>query len=347
MKKILIIGFGGTIAMVVDEQRKALVPAKNVEEILDLVPSIRQLAQIDFRELENLDSTNINPTHWTKLALCIRQNIGQYDGFIVTHGTNTLAYTASALAIALGRGLKKPIVITGSQLPLINIGTDARFNLENSVKVVLKAIRENIAEVMIVFSDLILRGARSVKISESDFRAFFSPSVDPIGRIRSTGIYFEKEALRVDPSVPFDVQPHFEQGVLTIDLTPGQNPSLIHEVLKSGKCKGIILKSHGAGSVPSLGEYSFLPLIRESVHHFKIPVLVSTKFVGGNAYKEVNDEPAVEAIDAGAIPTGDLTDVMAEVKLMWLLAKGVRTYEELRKEMSKSYVEEVTPFWKE
>ena len=347
MKKILIIGFGGTIAMIVDEKRKALVPAKNVEEILNLVPAIKQLAQIDFKDLENLDSTNVNPTHWTKLALYISQNIEQYDGFIVTHGTNTLAYTASALAIALGCGLKKPVVITGSQLPLVNIGTDARFNLENAVKVVLKAVEKQIAEVMIVFSDLILRGCRSVKVSESDFRAFFSHSVDPLGRIRSTGIYFGSEALRADPAIPFEVTPHFEQGVLTIDLTPGQNPALIYEVLKSGKCKGIILKSHGAGSVPSLNEYSFLPLIRESVHHFQIPVLVSTKFLGGNAYKEVNDEPAVEAIEAGAISTGDLTDVMAEVKLMWLLAKGIRKHEDLRREISRNYIEEVTPFWSE
>ncbi len=342
--KILIIGFGGTIAMVVDETKKSLVPAKSIQELIDMVPLIKELADVDFIDLENVDSTNINPHHWTKLAIFISDNIEKYDGFVITHGTNTMAYTASALALALGRGLKKPVVITGSQLPLVDAGTDARFNLENSVKTVTEAIKKKIAEVMVVFSDVVLRGSRTVKISESDFKAFSSPAVDPIARIKSTGIFFSKDAFRVDDSIPFDCLPHFDSGVLAVDLTPGQSPSLIREVLKSGACKGVILKSHGAGSVPSQGEYNFLPLIRDSVNTYKIPMLVATKFLGGNSYKEVNDAPAVEAIEAGATSTGDMTDVMTEVKLMWLLRKGFRTKEELANEIKRSYVGEVTPF---
>ncbi len=343
-KKILIVGFGGTIAMVVDVERKCLVPAKNIHEIIEMVPQIKDLADVDFVDLENLDSTNINPHHWTKLALFIADNMDKYDGFVITHGTNTMSYTSSALALSLGRGLKKPVVITGSQLPLISVGTDAKFNLENSVKTVLSAIDKKIAEVMVVFSDVVLRGSRTVKVSESDFKAFDSPAVDPIARIRSTGIFFSKDAFRTDDSIPFDCNPHFDAGVLAVDLTPGQSPTLIREVLKSGACKGVILKSHGAGSVPSQGEYNFLPLIRDSVYTYKIPMLVSTKFLGGNSYKEVNDEPAVEAIEAGAISTGDMTDVMTEVKLMWLLRKGFKTKEELASEIRRSYVGEVTPF---
>ena len=344
MKKILIIGFGGTISMIVDEIAKAVVPAKDVEEIISLVPAIKEIADIEFIDLENIDSTNVNPTHWTKLALFIAEKHDQYDGFIITHGTNTMSYTASALSLALGRGLKKPVIITGSQLPLVICGTDARFNLENSVKVIIKAIEKMVNEVMIVFSDLVLRGSRAVKVSESDFRAFVTPAIEPIGRIRSTGVFFSSESLKVDPKIPFNCQPHFQENVLAVDLTPGQSPSLIREFLKSGKCKGIILKSHGAGSVPSEGEYSFLPLIKESVEQYKIPILVSTKFLGGNSYKEVNDEPAVEAMKAGAIPTGDLTDVMAEVKLMWLLAQGF-SRETMIQQISKNQVGEVTPFW--
>ncbi len=343
-KKILLIGFGGTIAMIVDEATKSIIPAKNINEILDMVPVIKDLADIDFVDLENLDSTNVNPTHWTKLAIFIMEKYEQYDGFVITHGTNTMSYTASALSIALGRGLKKPVVVTGSQLPLVLCGTDARFNLENSVKVTLKAIDESIAEVMIVFSDVILRGGRAVKVSESDFRTFQSPAIGPIGFIKSTGIFFAPDALHIKQEIPFECHPHFESGILTVDLTPGQSPSLIREVLRSGTCKGVILKSHGAGSVPSIGEYSFLPLIKDAVDTYKVPIMVSTKFLGGNSYKEINDAPAVEALKAGAIPTGDMTDVMSEVKLMWLLKRGFHDRKGLCEEIGKSYVGEVTPF---
>lgn len=287
--------------MVVDEIAKKVVPAENIGDLLNSVPRIQEIADIDLHVLSNVDSTNVVPEDWTKIAYFIADHMHEYDGFVITHGANTMAYTASGLELALGQGFPKPVVITGSQLPLTVYGNDARFNLENAVKTVVKAVEEEICEVMIVFSDVILRGARSVKISESNFRAFASPAYPAIGNILSTGISFTSFAQRGKPTEPFTLQPHFEKGVLTIELSPGQSPSLIEEIVKSGRCKGLILKSHGAGSVPTLGEFSFLPLIEKTVNHYKIPVIVSTKFLGGNSFKEVNDAPAVEAIEVGAI----------------------------------------------
>ena len=162
-KKILIIGYGGTIVMVVDETRKAVVPAKNLDEILAKLPTINDVADIDMDFLSNEDSTNVGPNDWTRIAIYIRDKHDQYDAFVITHGTNTLAYTASALTLALGTGLKKPIVLTGSQLPLSVYGNDARFNFENAIKTAAEASKRDINEVMIVFSDTILRGCRSVK----------------------------------------------------------------------------------------------------------------------------------------------------------------------------------------
>lgn len=327
--------------MIIDEKKKAVVPAQNIEEIFASVPKLRESADIAFKILSNVDSTNVTPNDWTRLAEFIADHMDKYDGFVVTHGTNTMAYTASALALALGRNFKKPIVITGSQLPLTVYGNDARFNLENAVKTAVIAAEKNIAEVMIVFYDMILRGARTVKVSESAFRAFESPSFSNIGDIKSTGIHFNQYVMKRNDE-KFELKAHFERGVLAVDLTPGQLPEIIEESLKSGKCKGLILKSHGAGSVPTVDQYSFLPLIKKSVEEYKIPVLVSTKFLGGNASKEINDEPAVQAIEAGAIPTGDLTDVMTEVKLMWLLAQGYKETKDLRELMVKDFVGEVT-----
>ncbi|HLD20067.1 MAG TPA: asparaginase domain-containing protein, partial [Patescibacteria group bacterium] len=176
-----------------------------------------------------------------------------YDGFLVTHGTNTMAYTACALSLALGPGLQKPVVLTGSQLPLTVYGNDARFNFENSIKVLSEACETNIAEVMLAFDDVVLRGGRAVKISESAFRAFFSPAFPAIADITSTGVQFNYHAQRRNQAISFELKPHFSSGILSIDLTPGQLPDLFETIINSGQCKGIILKSHGAGSVSTEG----------------------------------------------------------------------------------------------
>lgn len=328
--------------MVVDEEKKAVVEATDLEQIKQLIPKLEKVADISMEFLSNKDSTNVTPDDWTRLAMFIHNNHDEYDGFVITHGTNTMAYTASALTLALGKGLKKPIVLTGSQLPLTVYGNDARFNFENAVKTAVVAAKKNIAEVMIVFSDVILRGGRAVKVSESAFRAFKSPAFPELGSITSTGIHFSSMVRKADPNIEFDIQPHFNTNVVSIDLTPGQLPSLVEALVLSGRCKGVILKSHGAGSVPTDGEFSFLPFIKKTVGEYKVPVIVSTKFLGGNAYKEINDECAMLAIEYGAIPGGDLTDVMTEVKLMWVLAQGSFEEKEIRTKLLTDYVGEVT-----
>lgn len=341
-RKILVIGYGGTIVMIVDEKRKSIRPAENIQEVLRLLPKLDEIADVDLEILSNKDSTNVTPDDWTRIAMHIHSKKDDYDAFVITHGTNTMAYTASALTLALGPGFPKPVVITGSQLPLTVYGNDARFNFENSVKAAVVAADQDINEVMIVFSDVVLRGCRSVKVSESAFGAFKSPAFPEVGIITSTGIHFSPIARKKDPSIPFDLNPNFNTSIMTIDLTPGQLPSMIEALVLSGKCKGLILKSHGAGSVPTEGEYSFIPLIKRIVHEYKIPVIVATRFLGGNAYKEVNDECAIQAIEAGAIPGGDLTDVMTEVKLMWILAQGIYSEKEIQKKILTDYVGEVT-----
>jgi len=339
-KRVIILGFGGTIAMVPNASG-ILKPAKNVEEILAIVPSLKEMATVTFQELENRDSTNINPSHWTKLALKIAEIHDRFDGIIVTHGTDTMSYTAGAVALVLGRGLKIPVVFTGAQLPLVIHGTDARFNLENAMKTVLKACDEHIAEVMIVFSDRVLRGSRAIKTSEAKFRAFDSPAFSDLALIDAIGVKFIPHALKAQSDVKLDIKPHFQRGILSVEVVPGLEPGIFMEVLRSGKCQGLLLKSLGAGNVPSEDEYSLLDVIREATHTFKIPVLVSTKFVGGNTHMDIY-EPGKLAMEAGAIPTGDLTDVMAQVKFMWALAQGHRSSEELRNVINTSFVGEIS-----
>jgi len=263
-----------------------------------------------------------------------------------------MSYTASALSLALGCGLKKPVVITGSQLPLEQYGTDARFNFENAILTASEAANKEYYEVMICFSDMILRGNRTVKVSESDFRAFRSPAYPELGWIRSTGIIWNQSILEKYKSQnygkPFELINGFCKNILSIDLIPGQNPNILKYLISSNKCKGVILKSHGAGSVPTYqfddveeGEYkSYLEFIRGTVAK-KVPVIVATKFLGGNAYKEINDECAVKATEAGAISAKDLTDVMTEVKLMWILGRGISKISDIETELHKNYVGEI------
>jgi len=320
-------------------------PAADVWEIFEMVPRIKEYADIDLKILSNVDSTNVVPEDWTKISEYIFKHRENYDGFLVAHGTNTMSYSASAVGLALWVDFWKPIVFTGSQLPLTVWWNDGAFNLENSVKTLNQAISEGVNECMVVFNDLILHAGRTVKISESSFRAFESPSVSHLWEIKSTGVVFNKNFFNKTPRnyiknyTPINIK--FQTGIVTIDLTPGQNPFIIRSVLNNRSCRGIILKSHWAGSVPTIGDYSFIPLIEEATKWIWIPVLISTKFVGGNSYKETNDEPAIMAIKAWAIPTWDLTDVMAEVKLMWLLARGITSPEQIKKEIVKEYIGEV------
>ncbi|TAK57570.1 asparaginase [Patescibacteria group bacterium] len=338
--KVSILGFGGTIAMVPDS-KGVLKPAKSVGEIVSIVPSIKEMADVDFYELENLDSTNINPGHWIKLALHIEKIHDNVDAIIITHGTDTMAYTASALALALGSGLKIPIIFTGSQLPLVAYGTDAKFNLENSMKTVLEACSQGIAEVMIVFNDRVLRASRSLKTSEASFLAFDSPAFPHLARIDAVGVHFIREALKVNKKFIFKVNAKFQRGILAVELSPGLEPDILLETIKSKKCKGLLLKSFGAGNVPTEGEYSLLPMIREAVKKLKLPVLISTKFVNGKTHMGIY-ETGKMALDAGAIPTGDLTDVMAQVKLMWALAQGPKSLSALSKIINTDFVGEIT-----
>jgi L-asparaginase len=231
-------------------------------------------------------------------------------------------------------------VVTGSQLPLTVYGNDARFNFENAVLTAVLAAEENIAEVMVVFDDVVLRGVRSIKVSESNFRAFASPSYPALADIRSTGISFSQYATKGTDAAA-NVRKAFDAGVVTIDLVPGMRPDIVEYILESGRCRGLLLKSHGAGSVPTIGEYSFLPLIERCKNKYRIPVLITTKFVGGNAHKDVNDLPAVEAINAGAVSAHDMTDVAAQVKLMWLLAQGL-TGDDVKRELELEYCGEMT-----
>jgi L-asparaginase len=342
-KKIALIGFGGTIAMVPNAQG-VLAPAQSAEELVAQAPLLREIdARLDVIQLQNKDSTNLNPDDWQLLIGKLTEIYGDYDGFIVTHGTDTMPHTATAVALAFNTQLAKPIVFTGAQLPIVEPGIDARVNLERSMKVVIKAIDEQVNEVMIVFSDRILRAVRTIKKSESSFDAFDSPAFPNLGVITATEIAFTplagKQFERVSTTELIS-QNEFSSNIMTIDVKPGLEPGLVREVANSGLCEAIILRSLGAGNVPSEGRYSLLPVIKETVSAGK-PVIIATKFVGGKTVPTIY-KTGQAAIDAGAGHAGDMTDVATEIKLAWLMGQGMRSPEKIKTAMLESIVGEIS-----
>jgi L-asparaginase len=336
--RILLLSMGGTIFSVVENQVVRM--AKDISELIAQVPRIHDIANLDFEVVANLDSTNVGIDEWKLLHQRITEKYDQYDGFVVAHGTNTMAYTATALSFSLGSTLNKPVILTGSQLPLSVYGDDAHFNLEHSVKACCIAVEQGICEVMISFHDVVLRGSRSVKVSESNFAAFASPAFPNLTQVTANGIFFSNIARKRQNGIFEKRSPQFSNSIICIDLVPGLDPSLLQTLVEKGNVKGVVLKSHGAGSVPDQGRGSLLPFIK-SITKQNILVVVTTKFLGGNSSKSTNDEPAVRALEAGAISSRDMTDVAAQIKLMYLLGQG-NSASQVRDRFTEALVGEVS-----
>jgi L-asparaginase len=312
-----------------------LVPAKSAEELLAMAPEIKNIVDIDYKFITNVDSTNMQPELWGLIAKEIYKRHNKYDGFVITHGTDTMAYTASALSLAL-QNLNKPIVITGSQLPPDGLATDARQNLINACRVAAM----NLRGVMILFGTRIMQGNRSKKRSEISLDAFVSHLTPDKGEI-ATIIQIAHDAPRkIQTPEKVLLQNKFENEVVQVTLIPGMNPKFIEAIIKTGKLKGLILESFGAGNVPTKWN-SLIPIIQKA-KTLQIPVVVTTQCEGGTSSHMLTYEVGYEAIKAGAIPARDMTAECAAVKLMWALAQ-TKNLKEIKKIMHHNYAGEITP----
>lgn len=265
------------------------------------VPSLGRLARFDTRLLFQMDSANMQPADWLTLAREVHTSLAEHDGIVVVHGTDTMAYTASALALLLGP-LPKPVVLTGSQKPLSEVRTDARQNLIDAALTATLGV----PEVAIVMHSRVLRGARATKKDAWGFDAFDSPHLAPLVDL---GIDVEVGAHVRAPSplAPFDdwLEPH----VLAVRVFPGLDPALVKSALRAG-VKGLVLEGYGTGNVPR----TLLPALEEARTR-GVPVVVVSQclrgFVDLGRY-----EGGVMACDAGAISAKDMTVEAALAKLM-------------------------------
>ncbi|MBQ9394829.1 MAG: asparaginase [Proteobacteria bacterium] len=302
MQRILLIHTGGTIGM---EGSDHLEPGHYATALVEQLPEYMGLAKIDSAILCNLDSSDIGPSHWSQLARMIADNRRNYDGFIVVHGTDTMPYTASALAFAL-EGLDRPVVLTGAQRPLGALRNDARRNLADSIEVATL----NLPEVGICFDGMLLRGCRSCKVNTRAYHAFDSPGCEPLAKL-GVDITIGKHVRH--PVAPFRCRPNFDANVMVIQVTPGMPVDVLERILTGERLlDGIVLVPFGIGTVPSQNG-GIVDFVRKATA-LGIDVLVANATVGKidlNLY-----ENSQGLIEAGAISGGEMRVEAALVKLM-------------------------------
>ncbi len=310
LKRVLLIGTGGTIsAKKVDNAWK---PGLFTEkELLETIPEIADLAEINTINLFNIDSVCMQPKYWVEIAQLIAKEYKNYDGFVLTHGTDTLHYTASALSFLL-QNLAKPVVLTGSMVPSHQLGTDARWNLVDAIRV---AVETAIHEVIIVFNHKILRGNRTKKFREIEFDAYQSIGMPPIGIIEQNIRYSGTPYMSRDPSTPLQVYNAMEIEVCIQKITPGYNPTIIPKLIEIGY-KGIITEGFGSGNVP-ISENSLIEEIQHATAK-NVPVIVCSQCAIGFSWMDLY-EAGKKALEANAIPGYDMISETTMTKLMWIL----------------------------
>jgi len=308
--KICLLFAGGTIGMVKNPGTGVLEPATDSADIIRDFPEIQKHIQLDFKMVVNIDSSNMTPDIWTEIAKKIHKYYDKYDGFVVAQGTDTMAYTASALSFAL-QNLSKPVVFTGSLIPLTDIASDGRNNL---IYACLTAAMD-IAEVSIAFANKIIRGNRAKKYHESFVDVFHSPNYPYLGELGRPTVLHSWRKKRRKRILKFT--PDFESNVSLLKIFPGFHADIIDSAMARGT-KGIVLEGFGPGNVPFL-ENSIIPQIEKAIKQ-NIPVVISTQLEKGKTNLHAY-EAGFKAAKVGAISAKDMTSEAALTKLMWALAK--------------------------
>lgn len=328
MKKILLLSTGGTIASV--KSNHGLVPKLSAKTILEFIPQLSQLCEIEYEEILNLDSSNIQPEHWNLLAEKIYTSVFNYDGFVITHGTDTMAYTASMLSFML-LGISKPVILTGSQLPIVFPNTDAKDNLYHAF---LTAISE-LKGIYVVFNQKIIQGVRAKKLHTEHKNAFESVNAPLAGYIENNKVILSYTSKQIPDS--FSLYHNIDNSVFLLKLIPGINSEIIPQLVKMGY-KAIILESFGAGGIPHHTK-DFLYEIEKAIN-LGIIIICATQCIFGSVSIH-RYEVGVKAAEIGVFSAKDMTIEALYTKLMWVL--GQTNQKQIIKEMMEhDYCGEIT-----
>lgn len=258
MKKILMIATGGTIACMPSEN--GLVPSISGKDIVELVPALKNICTIDTAEIMNIDSSNLSPAHYIKMLDTIEKNYNNYDGFVITHGTDTMAYSSSMISCAINN-LSKPIVFTGSQLPINAEGSDAGNNIYDAF---LTACSDKLG-VFLVFNGIIHKGDCTKKIYSEDFTGYLSINSENAGISDNGKIIWNIVSQKPAGTVSFNK--NISEKVFVLKIIPSLKPDIIDILVNMGY-RGIIIEGYGAGGVPTEeSENNFLPALKKAVNN--------------------------------------------------------------------------------
>ncbi len=310
MKKILLLATGGTIATKKTDQ--GLVPQLTSLELLSAIPEIGRIAQVDTLQLFNLDSTNVTPAHWLQIAEAIVQKISQYDGVVVTHGTDTMAYTAAALSYLLQR-CPKPIVLTGAQQSIGSRETDARRNLFDAV---LFAASDSAWGVTLVFDGQAILGTRARKIRSKSYHAFASIGFPEAAMIRDRAVYpILPRPAQGQPAYCLTMDPN----VLVLKLYPGIRADVMYNL--EPDYNALILEGFGVGGVPYYADQDFARAVGHWVDAGK-PVIMTTQVTYEGSDMQLYQVGHAIKTQYGVLEAYDMTLEAVLTKTMWLLGQS-------------------------
>lgn len=314
----MLIYTGGTLGMVFDEIEQTLIPF-DFEQILNQIPEINKfnfnLTVVAFKHL--IDSANVNPEHWVAMANLIEENYDQYHGFVIIHGTDTMAYSSSALSYLL-EDLNKPVIFTGAQLPIGAVRTDARENLITALEIA-SARRDGrpiVPEVCIFFNNKLLRGNRAKKVESAQFRAFESKNYSALA---TCGIKIDYDFNVIKPYQPYSrlkVYKKMDNRVTILKLFPGIARETVEAILNIPNLKGLVLETYGSGNAET--SPWFINALKQSVDAGMLIYNVSQ--CNGGTVMQGRYETSKHLQEIGVLSGGDLTTEAAITKLMFLLA---------------------------
>ncbi|MDY9920296.1 MAG: asparaginase [Synergistota bacterium] len=313
--KILLISTGGTIAS--QHSADGLVPMDQGEALAAQVPGIYQIADIDIANVFSKDSSNINPADWIEIIKCIREN-PSYDGYVITHGTDTMAYTSSALSYVM-RDLEKPALLTGSMIPMSEPGTDAKRNLEDAFRFMEALLSKGQSGVSITFAGRLIHGPRAKKMSGKRLEAFKSVYYDELGLSEGKKVtilkapFIDRETLCKQGTSADEIR--FSNEVMPVKLFPGFRADYFDRIIEM-KPKAIVVECFGLGGLPYIGE-DLLPGIKKAVDLGILPVITTQCPEGGVDLSTY--DVGQKTLKTGAVSALDMGFEAILTKLMWLI----------------------------
>ena len=320
MKKILMIGTGGTIASTPTEY--GLAPGLTPSDILSYIPAVRQVCEVDTIQVCHLDSTNVTPQHWRLMAGTVEEHYEEYDGFVICHGTDTLAYTAAALSYMI-RNSSKPIVVTGAQKPIHMDVTDARTNLLDSF---IYAADDESRDVNIVFNGKVIAGTRAKKERAKNYNAFSSINFPYLAVIQEGMIvrYIKELPCTTPVSFSYDMK----DSVYVLKLIPGMHASILPYLFEHYDC--LVIESFGVGGIPNTLVQEFYTEMKKWEGKGKY-VVMTTQVANEGSNMTVYEVGKRVKQDFKLFEAYDMTLEAVITKMMWMMGKGTEDYEELKK----------------